>query len=86
MLSTTETMDLRDGKILSGPLRKSVTNLAIAKPVDNRNVRSWTTSELATGSVRVQQREDGRPKFVFSRYFSPSFPPCLSFFVRQDPL
>lgn len=82
MLSTTETVDLRDGKIPSGPLRKSLPNLAVAKPVDSRNVESWTTS----GSVRVQQREEGRPKFVFLRYFSPSFPPCLSLFVRQDPL
>lgn len=41
MLSTTETMDLRDGKILSGPLRKSVTNLAVAKPIDNGPLQSW---------------------------------------------
>lgn len=59
MLSTTETMDLRDGKIPSGPLRKSLPNLAVAKPVDSRNVESRTTSEPATGSVRVQQREEG---------------------------
>lgn len=38
MLSTTETVDLRDGKIPSGPLRKSLPNLALAKPVDSRNV------------------------------------------------
>lgn len=77
MLSTTETMDLRDGKILSGPLRKSVPNLAVAKPVDNRHVRSWTTSELATGSVRVQQREDGRPSLcsvdIFPLHSHPAF-------------
>lgn len=79
MLSTTETMDLRDGK--RWPFKKKCN-----KPGCSQANRQWTTSELATGSVRVQQREDGRPKFVFSRYFSPSFPPCLSFFVRQDPL
>lgn len=51
-MSITEAMDFRGGKIPSVPLRKSLPNLAPAEPVDSRNVKSWTTSESATGSVR----------------------------------